>query len=204
MIEMVRSEYGSSGPVKLSAVLGVTPGAVTSKANSLGLQVHAVHWTAEMDLVIRERYLRYGGRDVATSLGLSQQAVRDRAKKLGVRANRELLNQRKGRHARGNRYAAKWSAEMVAILRKYFPAEGSHGAARRLGIRRSAVAGMARHLKIKSEVRVRIDNRTWSPEMIGVLRDLYPTHGAKRVGRVLRIRWQRVAAAGARGGIRRR
>lgn len=141
--------YRSRSLVEIAEHLGRSPGAVALMADKLGCRGErgAVWKQSEMD-IIRHHYRSGVGAEFLQQLlpGRSVSAIFSMAEKMGVLSGRF------------------WREEELAILRLYYPEEGSFVTARLPGRNAVAVRVMARRLGLKKSCDSAIGFRPWSDE----------------------------------------
>lgn len=95
MDRLLKQEFPTADLYQLAEMLGVTKGAVKSRAQKLHLQraVNVKHiWTPEEDAVLRERYAESDTHELARQLGTSYNSTYQRANKLGLYKTHEFLS----------------------------------------------------------------------------------------------------------------
>ncbi len=123
-------------------------------------QRDAFPWTDELDQMLRERYSLTGPHRLSAETGIPVACLKRRARMLGL-----SCAGRKGPRAAPAPYL-RWTREMVDVLLRHYPSEGSVAVGERLGIPESCVRRKASRLGVARAADINEDYfDTWTPNM---------------------------------------
>lgn len=141
-------------------------------------------WTDEDDRFMWDLYPDHGPGVLAKQIGVSREAVRSRAKVLGV-------------YFRGPRSWHRWTRAEDELVLEVYATSGPAALAERLGVTQNAVSLRAQHLGCHTRTPRNTYHR-WTEEEVALVRDLYETHGAAPIAEQLGVS---ISAVRGRAGL---